>query len=842
MLSIANIGSHQAASYYTKDGYYVRDGDQDNAWQGKLKQEFALPEQITKEHFNHFVQKRQKRAGYDLCFSAPKSVSVAICLDEATRRDMIEAHQLAVAATLAKIEAREIGARVTRDGETEHVKTGNMLCGKFTHYVSRNSDPQLHTHAVILNQTLYEDKLYAVDNKDLYRNKMLYGQLYRNALAAELLQRGYDLTVTDKEKGFFELKDIDQPLLQSFSSRREEILAQLKEWGIKNTPANAAQAVLSTRQAKENKDLTLLMASWKQTADELGGMQLAKQATPILRTDEQRRECYQEALKNLSRKEFAMQEQLLRRKVLAAGVATGMNETDYSKLLREDPALVNLGTPRRTPDGSVYYTTQENLKIEREIFRAIETTKGTMPGLPQAKAEAVLNTLDAPLSAEQRQAVLQIAQSNDQYFAVQGLAGTGKTYMLNYARQLLERQGYMVKGACFTGKAADGLETDAKIPSTTLHRHLNILEKEAGHQAPLEDNQNKASWNFEGLQKGPQQEVWIVDEASMVDNSTMRHLMEAARRKEAKVVFVGDNKQLPPVGTGNAYGTMVQTGQIAKVQIEEIRRQKDNPQLLQSVREAVKGDIETSLQLLEQNMHEIPKPKARIKAIVQEYVALPAEARQETVILTAANQDRNALNKQIREELKKQKILPAGRDYQLADQSGRRLTKEFAPGDKIIFLKNDNQLKVRNGQLGIVEDCRDQRLLIRSGNKTVTVDTDKYNKIDYGYAMTTYKAQGITVDRAIIHLNSDQAKMNTRNAFYVDISRARQAVNIYVDNTAKIKQQVREFTKKLTSQDFSLTAAAAPQPSFYQAVKSGADKLFARVRHEQGISRETLKR
>jgi ATP-dependent exoDNAse (exonuclease V) alpha subunit len=408
--------------------------------------------------------------------------------------------------------------------------------------------------------------------------------------------------------------------------------------------------------------------------------------------------------------------------------------------------------------------------------------------------------------------------------------------MLNYARQVLEAEGYTVRGACFTGKAADGLEADARIPSITLHRHLNALEKETGRHVPRENMQDKTSWNFDGLAKGEGREIWVVDEASMVDNTVMRSLLEAAKRKEAKVVFVGDDRQLPPVGAGNAYGTMVQTGQIAKVGLTEIRRQKDAG-LLQSVKEAVAGDIQKSLKLLDNNIHEIRKPKARLNAIVKEYLALAPAERQETVILTAANKDRRAINRQIREELKKQNALADGREFTLTDRSGRKTTQEFAAGDKVIFLKNDNQLQVRNGQTGIVESCAGHRLTIRSGDRTIVVDTAKYNRLDHGYVVTSHKAQGITVDRAIIHLDSSQAQLNTRNAFYVDISRARHAVKIFTDDKGKIKKQVKDFAKKITSRDFP-APQEQPEKNFYQAVRTGAEKIFTQLRREQGKARE----
>ena len=230
MLSISNIGSKQASSYYNKDGYYVRDEKSDR-WQGNLQEALCLPTNVERADFDRLILERKERSAYDLCFSAPKSLSVAMCMNEEHRRDMLAAHNMAVKEILGKIEAREIGTRVRNKTGQHHVKTGKMIAGLFNHYVSRNADPQLHTHAVILNKTQYDNKWYAVDNPDLYKNKILYGQLYRNRLAKELMDRGYEVIVTDAEKGFFELRGVPQEAIEQFSSRRQEIVQKLRAMG-----------------------------------------------------------------------------------------------------------------------------------------------------------------------------------------------------------------------------------------------------------------------------------------------------------------------------------------------------------------------------------------------------------------------------------------------------------------------------------------------------------------------------------------------------------------------------------------------------------------------------------
>ena len=805
MLSMSNVSAAQAGTYYEKDGYYVRLDAADNQWQGHLKEELNLSDNVTKADFDTLVNSRKERAGIDLCFSAPKSVSVAaLCLDEDTRKEIIAAHEAAVKATLDKIEQREIGARVTPEKHAKqvHVKTGNMICGKFNHYVSRNSDPQLHTHCVIMNQTLYNGKLYAIDNPDLYKNKILYGQLYRSELAAELLKRGFDVERTDLQKGFFELKGVGPEIIENFSTRRTEIVAQLKEWE-RSDAATASRAAVMTRAAKEHKNLGQLLQSWKETAREIGGVEIERVAGPIIRSDEQKQQEFSEGLNRLARREYAFTEKALKKSVLAAGVASGLNEQDFNRILAENKELVP-PLIRRDDLTEKYYSTLKNIATEAEIMNAVSRGRGTMPGIDRARAAAYLKTIEnhkAPLSDQQREAVLQIVASKDQCFALQGLAGTGKTYGLKYVREVLENEGYTVTGAALAGKAAHGLEDGSGIKSGTIHSFLNRLEKEAGHAATPDGNyQERDTWNLAGLRPGDTKEAWVFDEASMIDNQSMKHIMDAATAKGAKVVFVGDDKQLPPVGVGNAYSDLIQNNTMNHLVIDEIRRQKDNPELLESVKQAVQGDVGKSFDA--QKVEVIAKPSQRTKAIVAEYTALTPEQQAGTVILTADNKARRQINAQIRAELQKKGELPRGTDFKLEDRSGRTIQRELSDGDKIIFLQNDKRIGVMNGQTATIDRIDGPNMTVTSGERKIEIDLDQYKKLDHGYAMTTHKAQGITTDRVLINLDTSQAQMNNRNAYYVDISRARHDVKIFTDDKEKLREQIKDFAHKLTGRDF----------------------------------------
>jgi len=792
------------------------------------------------------------QVAYDFTLSAPKSGSIAMAQGGQAEADMRACHRAAVEETRQYLE-RHVEARLKENDVIRHERTGNMLCGRFTHQVSRNQDPQLHTHLVIFNLTRCADgRERAIDNNSLVTNKFHFDLVYKAQLARLLQERGYEVRA-DHQKGTFELKEIGRPQIEAFSSRRAEILEKIQAWGKDPAGANREMrdaACQLTREAKRNCDMAKLRESWRETLKENGVGPVRALAGPA-GPDKSKEAVFRETGQAISGQTFAFQRKEFLDEALKRGLGRGVIRQDAERHFdeRQGKDFLYLGQK----DGKDYYCTPESYKPEQAIFRHVEEGRGRAEGIDRATVDASLaNGTTLPegktieLSEEQKNAVRHISTTADRFSAVQGLAGTGKTTMLNQAREIYESHGYQVKGVCFTGKAAEGLEREAGIRSVTIHAHLNALEKEAGRTgpAPSLEQRSQEGWQLEGL-KPAGREVWIVDEASMVNNRLMVQLQEAALAKDAKVILTGDAKQLQPIGAGNAFTNLVERNRIAYAVMQDIQRQRDpnlgrrdDPghesfPLRQAVRDSVLGRVQDALDKLANRTWQIEDRPERLGRMARDYAALDRRERRETVLVTGTNADRQELNERVRAGLKERGELRDGRSYGTAD--GRR---EFAAGDKLIFLKNDRELGVKNGQPGTVKKLGEDRLTVAigrgRGQRTVDVDLARYDHVDHGYCLTAHKAQGITADRALIHIDTGQQGVNSRNAFYVDVSRARHEVRIYTDDRERLAASVERWQSKLSSDDFpdrppSLELAARADPP-----GTAAEKL------DQALSRPNL--
>lgn len=454
----------------------------------------------------------------------------------------------------------------------------------------------------------------------------------------------------------------------------------------------------------------------------------------------------------------------------------------------------------------------------------------------------------------QRRATVGILTSGDRIHLVQGYAGTAKTTsVLAATADELRRQGYEVKALAPTHSAKNTLAEAIKADSQTVAAHLNERATSSGKQ------------------------VWVVDEAGMLSARDMRDLLAKAEREKARVVLVGDVKQLASVAAGNAFKQLQEHSELKTHVLDEIVRQK-NEAARGAVEASIKGDAREALLKIEQcgKVAEIKNRGDREAALVRDYMAQTAAQREKSLVVVQARAERESVNEKIREAMKEKGEL-RGEAIKVDTLEKKDLTKaeqgkaaSFREGDELRFSKEMKSLGIRKDEYARVvkTDAERNRLTIetRSGKqielnpaqvkrfeaferkereiqagerltitrnektaqngnakseqrhngdrltvervdgeklhcrdekgKPVTLDTtkDKDLHIEHGYAGTAHAAQGKTCQTVFALQDSQRVNLTNQQSFYVQVSRATDAVHIYTDSKEKLSDRLEKET------------------------------------------------
>ena len=353
--------------------------------------------------------------------------------------------------------------------------------------------------------------------------------------------------------------------------------------------------------------------------------------------------------------------------------------------------------------------------------------------------------------------------------SVIGYAGTGKSAMLGVAREAWEREGYTVRGAALSGIAAENLEGGSGIQSRTI--------------ASLEH-----AWGQGREQLGPK-DVLVVDEAGMIGSRQMERVLSQARDAGAKVVMVGDPEQLQAIEAGAAFRSI--TERHGAAEISDVRRQhedwqKDATRALATGRtgEAVHAYATHGM------VHAAETREAARGELVDRWDAQRlADPDKTRIILTHTNAEVRDLNLAARDRLRDAGELGAG-----VRVSAERGAREFASGDRIMFLKNERGLGVKNGTLGKVERVSPDSMAVRlDDGRRVAFDLKDYAHVDHGYAATIHKSQGVTVDQAHVLATPGM----DRHSAYVGMSRHRDGAQLHYgrDDFADQRQLARVLSR-----------------------------------------------
>jgi Ti-type conjugative transfer relaxase TraA len=751
-----------------QEDYYTKGGEPPGKWYGEDTESLGVEGQVQAEDLRKLLEgyspdgkeklvqnagDENRQSGWDLTFSAPKSVSTLWAVsDEETRKVIQQAQEKAVHAALDHIQDE---AGFTRRGKGgEEIESAKLSFATFEHGTSRAQDPQLHTHVLALNIGIREDGTTGtIRSKDIFEQKMSAGAIYRAELSYQLEQSlGLD---SERDKSFFQLTGVPKDLQDEFSTRRKEIEEALEKSGYSGAVA-AKVATLETRGLKGHTPREELFEQWKGVAQEHGFTQEKAKDLHGQAPDRDRKAelngAVTEATAQITDKESYFSKQSLVRYAAENAQGRGLSAKEVkngvTEYLSNSPEIVKLGDR----DGKTYYTTKEILEHEEKILKTSHDRKGENLTVGSKHVEAAIANRPTMLE-EQKDAVRHITQKEGATQIVTGFAGTGKSYMLEAAKEAYQADGYKVFGAAPSGVAAKGLENDTGIKSETIHRTLMDLER--------------------GNMTLDKKSVLIVDEAGMVSTKLMSRLVDETSKSGAKLVLVGDERQIQSVQAGGALKSLKE--ELGFSELKDIRRQSED-WAKGAVKSFAEGDAQKALKAYNDKglVTVSDTPNEARDALISSWKKDGITAPKDNIIIASTNLDVSILNEKAQSARFGAKELK-GDAFQLKGKS-------YFEGDRVLFTQNSKWDGVANGNLGTITGFDRQNKAIKvklDSGKDVKINTEKYDQIKLGYAITAHKSQGGTFKNAYLHIGSNG--LEDREISYVKASRAKESTRFFLD-------------------------------------------------------------
>lgn len=725
--------------YFAKDDYYYP-GDPDHQkftnWYGNGAKELGLEGVVNSEEAKNIFEGKLPNGqvigvqkgnaiihdpGRKFSLSAPKSVSIMSLVYEDKR--LIEAHNQAVKNTLDEIERNFLKTRFKKNGEITIEPTGKMVATTIRHELSRDLDPQLHTHVLIANLTSDEKgKWRTAFFDDMFDNHQFLGLVYRAELAKLVRDLGYDVELKGQEC-FFEIKGVPNALLKSFSQRSEEIRA------IAGENATSEELEKIANRTRKNKIVSEfdhnLGGEWRERAKQISPNFEKKISSLSVKKD------FEKSADDITVRvvEFAIEHLSERQTVFSRAeiISAALNDTLSKTTLYEvskaiDSLLMNkeLLSVQRKNLGKNTYTTKALLEKENAIIRIMTEGKNTFA--PIASDLSKYSEKFHELNDGQKRSAELILTTKDAVIGIQGFAGTGKTTMLKKVNEIVRAEGYKIIGLSPTGSATRNLADVGGINSQTLE---SFLPGYAGYAAGRGTLEGKIPEREKFKDK-----IVVVDECSMISTSQMKNLITIAKELQFRLVLIGDRRQLDSVGAGIPFYELLRNGMVFTDMREILRQKTEN--LKSAVYSVIKRQVEKAFKQLDANIIET---KDVTREAVKQFMSGSAEKRSETIILTPANETRERVNKEISQLLYEERIKEErSKEYLHEIYKNKNLTEaektrayRLKAGDVISFLKNRDFIGVKKGDYCEVTkiDTKENLITIKTG----IFSTETFNPI-----------------------------------------------------------------------------------------------------------------
>jgi Ti-type conjugative transfer relaxase TraA len=509
---------------------------------------------------------------------------------------------------------------------------------------------------------------------------------------------------------------------------------------------------------------------------------------------------------------------------LAKQIKNESERADFTEQILGHHAVVHLAE-KKDPDGpTVRYSTRAVIEAEQHVLRAAESLKrdATHDAGGRQRDTILKSAAFQTMTIEQLRAFRHVT-GPEGLALIDGQAGTGKSYTIAAVREAYERAGRNVIGLGPTNPVAEDMKGDGFRHAATIHSELFAL------------NNGRRSWNANT--------VVIVDEAAMIDTKLMAMVTAWAVDSRAKLILVGDDRQLSSIDAGGMYGVL--KDRYGAAALSEVKRQHklDDRRASEMMAE---GNYHDALNIYDRKgaIHWTrTQPEARAQ-LVDQWTKDSAEKPDKTGFVFAyTNDDVATLNAALRAVRKGRGEL--GGDHEIDTAHGRQ---SFATGDRIQFTGTDKKQGIHNGRAGTIAAIDGTHIAVRLDGrqpKTINFDAANFDKFRHGYAGTIYKAQGRTLDQTYLYHSEHWRSA----ASYVALTRHRDKTELFVatNTAAGIKELARQMARtddrRAASQfhyrqDIPVPALTAPQMLARFSADMAPHNDSRRKRKKMAIERE----
>jgi len=877
MINMSGLGRADAVLKYFKaelstTSYYTKDAQGSvGRWNGKLANQLGIEGLVSVEDFskaarninpanNNKITARtnpRRRVGYDLTFTAPKGVSLALELGGDRRVE--SAFNQAVARSMKRIEQGS-NVRVRVNGKNEERNSGNLLWGEFTHYtarpVDRLPDPHLHKHVIVFNASYdpVEKKIKAVDLAQLKTNMQVYEAEFHADLAKELYALGYEI----KANGAYWDLALSESLKNKFSQRGMQVLEEAKKQKRETGRERAKLAIFSRAQKIKDISMSELRDGWNQKLTSSERVEIAnliasakKQKNVLLSVD-------QEKLTQMTLDHMFEREAVLKKSgIIQAAVAlspTGARPAHITKILTNHPDLVH-----KDIGGHSYVTSKSVAEEEAQIIDYVRQSKNSVLPLNPSYERS------PTLTDGQNNAIHQLLRSQNSVFAIEGRAGAGKTTLMREAVRQIEKAHWKSKPVVMlapTAEASRGvLRSEGFTEADTVQRFF--IDKD--------------------FQRSAKSRVIWVDEAGLLSTSDMKKLFDIAKKQKARIILSGDTRQHSSVNRGEAFATLKRHARLQPVRVDEIMRQQANPKYRNAVQHLADGNVKHGFDVLDE-LGAIKKPGESYGSLCQSYQEAH-EAGKKVLVVSPSRKEGKAVTDALRASLTRSRklggkartyrtlqnlhasdaqkrhigfyqrgqvlrfharssgfvssdkatVIASGKGWVVAwDKKRFRLAlvitasskvrnsfsvntqqaTELRRGDLIRFTANTYAVdplprlknildssrapaRINNGSIHKVRAMFGTQILLDNG---FVVDS-RTGTFEHGYVATSYASQGQTADKVLIAQSKEHSGASFDRQFYVSASRGRREIEIFTDDKEHLLKSVTKAKTKISSSD-----------------------------------------